>query len=274
MKKVGILINSEKDVNFIFTKKVCSHIERDGVEIFVEDCVNTKKYTRMTISEIFEKCDYAIVIGGDGTILNKIKHSNFYNAQIYGINIGNLGYLTDVDKNKYKSGIDKLLSGDTFTEKRMMLECNYKNHKVIALNDVCIAKGHKHNMVITDIEINNSHVDTVRGDGLIVATPTGSTAYNLSAGGPILKSDCEVIGVTPISPHAIFARPFVVSGDDEICITVSDTGSDATLFVDGKNLFYLNDEEKIYIKKSTKNVIIVKTTEKNFYKVLRDKIQR
>ncbi len=272
--KIGITVNTIKDKDFTFTKEVCKYL-KGKADILIEDDIKINDLEKRTLTELFEICDFIFIIGGDGTILNKIKHTSSFKAKIYGINIGNLGYLTDVDRHDYKDGIDDILKGNFTKEKRMMLSCVVGNESYIALNDVCIAKGLVTNMIEIHIEINDSYVDTMRGDGLIIATPTGSTAYNLSVGGPILKSDGNMICVTPISPHAIFARPFVISGDDNITIKTEATHKDEILLnLDGKNIMTLDDEQKVKIRRSKECVYIVKTNEKNFYRVLRDKIQK
>ncbi len=272
--KIGITVNTSKDLDFYFTKEVCEYLNGKA-EIILEDDIEINDYKKLGLSELFRTCDFVFIIGGDGTILNKIKHTNNYEAKIYGINIGNLGYLTDVDKFDFKDGIDNILCGKYTSEKRMMLSCEAKGQNFIALNDICIMKGLVTNMIEIHIEINDSFVDTMRGDGIIASTPTGSTAYNLSVGGPILKSDSNMICVTPVSPHAIFARPFVISGTDTINIMTNSKFQDAILLnIDGKTISTLDGEQVVKIKKSTEYVTIVNTGEKNFYRVLRDKIQR
>ncbi|MFV0519110.1 MAG: NAD(+)/NADH kinase [Lachnospirales bacterium] len=271
---IGILVYNDKDKSYDFTKEVCEYLKSKEVNVYTEDSIGYIGYKSLSIDEMFYRCEFVIIIGGDGTILNKIKETNTYNAKIYGINLGHLGYLTDVDRDKYKKGIDKLLKGKYFCENRMMLECIIGDFKYTALNDICINRGVFSSMIELDIDINNSHVDTIRCDGVIVTTPTGSTAYNLSVGGPIIKSDTEIIGVTPIAPHSIFARPFIVSGDDTISVVVKPLRNEAYLVVDGKKCTLLEKDEKITIRKYSEKVTIVKTVEKNFYKVLRDKIQK
>ncbi len=272
--KIGITVNTSKDIDFSFTKEVCSYIDGKA-SITLEDDIQIDGYPKADLSTLFKVCDFIFIIGGDGTILNKIKNTSFFCAKIYGINIGNLGYLTDVDRHDYKSGIDKILKSQYTEEKRMMIYCEANNKQYIALNDICISKGIVTNMIELHIEINDSYVDTLRGDGLIVATPTGSTAYNLSVGGPILKSDCNMICVTPVSPHAIFARPFVISGDDTInIISKAKYENQVLLNIDGTTISPLNGEHVIRIRRSMEYVTIVKTSEKNFYRVLRDKIQK
>ncbi len=272
--KFGVLVNQDKDIHLEFTKEVCNYLRDNGVDVYTEDIIANIGFERLNINDIFKHCDFVIIIGGDGTILNKIKDTRCYKGKIYGINSGNLGYLTDVNHDRYKRGIDKLLQGKFFCEERMMLECVIDDKKYTALNDICVNRGLVANMIQVDIDINNSHVDTVRGDGVIVTTPTGSTAYNLALGGPIIKSDCEIIGVTPMAPHSLFARPFVVSGTDVIKVKVKPLRNEAFLVVDGVNVCALKEDNTITIKKYSEKVTIVKTKEKNFYKVLRDKIQK
>ena len=186
--------------------------------------------------------------------------------------MGNLGYLTDVEKYEATTAIKNVLNNNYIVEKRMMLSATINNKEYICLNEVNINNGNVSRMVKIGIDINGRFMEAFSADGLIISTPTGSTAYNLSAGGPILKPDIELMAITYVCPHVLFSRPYVVSSNDKIRAYVTNKDSIAYLSFDGQESIPIKYGEDVYIKKASFYTNIIKTTELSFYDILRSKM--
>ncbi|MDR1914258.1 MAG: NAD(+)/NADH kinase [Clostridiales bacterium] len=252
IKKIGIITNPEKDTNLAFTRELTGWIQDFACEAVIGD-------------NIFEDSDAIFVLGGDGTILRAAGRAAVRRKPLLGVNLGRLGYLTDVDRPDAKRALTALLKGEYRIEKRMMLRI--EDSDLLALNDVCITRS-SGKLIGIQLYINDEFIDEFRADGLIIATPTGSTAYTLSAGGPILKPDVEMIAITAICPHSLSLRPWVVSAND----TVRVMASDARLMVDGENIGCLEQKQNIVVCRSEHITEIIKTTTLGFYEILRRKM--
>jgi len=251
---IGIVTNPERDPGGKYAKEVAAWLEaRNCKTVFSGDEVYSSKFL--------------IVLGGDGTILRAAPLAARYSTPILGINLGTLGYLTDVDHHEGFSALEKLLAGDFRREQRMMLEAQ----GIPALNEVLIHRDGTSSPMAFRICVNGNHMDTLRADGVIVASPTGSTAYNLSAGGPILIPDSEMIVVTAVCPHALYARPWVFSGNDEVTLSV-ESGKMASVALDGEVKFSLGRKEPITVRRSQHTATVVKTSGMDFFEVLRKKM--
>ncbi|MBR1736460.1 MAG: NAD(+)/NADH kinase, partial [Firmicutes bacterium] len=193
------------------------------------------------------------------------------------VNIGTLGYLADVERNDAQEAIEKVLDYDYKIEKRMMLEAFVEGKdgvrdKFFVLNEVVVSSSVFSKMIEIKTEVNGDFLDSYRADGIIVATPTGSTAYNLSAGGPILKPDTELTAITYVCPHALFSRPFVVSGNDVIRLSFKDDCDNAVATFDGQKRATIGRGETVVIKKADYYTNIIRTSGLSFYDILRSKM--
>lgn len=280
MKNIGFITNIDKDPDLSHTSQLVEWVEEKGHNVFLKDIIQKEinmGISAATTDEIYVKSDFVVVLGGDGTILRVARKAALYDTPILGINFGTLGYLADVERSDAIEAITNVLENKYTIEKRMMLEAFMErgciSHDInLALNEVCITNLAFSRMITLDIQINNKYVDTVRADGIIVSTPTGSTAYNLSAGGPILSPDTELITITHICPHTLYSRPIVVSGDDKIKIQVKGNFNNIQFTCDGQNGQPLKDGDVVVIKKSDYYTNIIKTTNLNFYDILRRKM--
>lgn len=281
MKKIGIIQNSEKDINFTFTKEIAEWIIDKGHTPILTNHVSKvleMEHLCLPVSELYTNADFLLVLGGDGTMLRTAKYAAINNLPILGVNLGTLGYLTNVEKKDVYVALQKVLGGDFTLEKRMMLSVSMisidtDNNELIALNDVCITKSIFSKLINLDLFINDEYIDTYRADGIIVSTPTGSTAYNLSAGGPILNPTSKMIAITPICPHMLHNRPFVVSADDIIQFKIlNNSSNDVILWLDGQHITPLKNNDIINIKCSDYFTNIIKTDSLGFYDILRKKI--
>lgn len=280
MKQIGFITNIQKDPDLSFTKKLIDFVIEKGCIPLLSETTKKCKCNGCKImngDDIYKKSDFAVVMGGDGTILRVAGKSSIYNLPILGINLGTLGYLAEVEKNDAKNAIEAVLDGNYTIEKRMMIEASTINgenesEKKIALNEVAVNNGGFSRMLEISLEINNQYVDTFRADGIIISTPTGSTAYNLSAGGPILKPDTELMAVTYVCPHALFSRPYVVSGNDTVKISIGGNYNNVILSLDGRQTLPINQGSSIIVRRSKYCTSIIKTTKLSFYDILRRKM--
>ena len=255
--KIGIVANKRHDPGLVFAKEVATWLVYLG---------------QVPILEEWEayRCDFLIVLGGDGTMLRAALEAAKYNTPMLGINLGNLGYLTDVERPDALDAIKKMLEGNFRRENRMMLEC--QDH--LAMNEVVIYRDGSRPLVCR-ISVNGDHMDTLRADGMIISTPTGSTAYSLSAGGPILKPDSQMIVVTAVSPHTLYSRPWVLSGSDEVTLApITDHKYVAKVSMDGEPKFILKCGESITVRRSEYTACVIKTSGMDFFQVLRKKMAK
>ncbi|MCF0227002.1 MAG: bifunctional NADP phosphatase/NAD kinase [Methanobrevibacter sp.] len=215
--------------------------------------------------------DMIIILGGDGTLLRTQKQMK-KEIPIFGINMGTVGFLTEIEvKDTYKT-LKKILKGDYFIEKRSKLIVSHENHHYSALNEVVIMTDSPSKMLHFEVEVDGEVVEEFRADGLIVSTPSGSTAYSMSAGGPIIDPKLEAFIIIPICPYKLGVRPFVVSDKSEISVRLIRKGKKAVFVMDGQTTDEAEYEEEIKFKKSEKNVYFIRTSKKYFYKKVKEKL--
>ncbi|MEA5084272.1 MAG: NAD(+)/NADH kinase [Lachnospiraceae bacterium] len=278
MRKIGVLPNTRKDDNFTVTKKLVAFLIEKGCHPLVSESVakhaGLLEYAARE-DAIFRDAEFLITLGGDGTMLSAGKRAAKYNTPLLGINLGHLGFLTDCGRDEMEETVEKVLNGKYKLEKRMMLKAEINSAKdgkkiVVALNEVSISRG---SMVDVGVYVNDEFIDDFFGDGILVATPTGSTAYNLAAGGPILKSDANMVAITPICPHMLHARSIVVGADDEVMLKVKRyTRQRLYAVIDGQSACNLEIDDYIVINRAQHYTNIIKTGDLGFYDVLREKM--
>ena len=278
-KKIGFVTNIEKDPTLQETKKMVDFVLKKGCEVYVSETFSDvhPDVIATSSSEMYKSVDFVVVIGGDGTILRVARSAAIFDTPILGINFGTLGYLADVEKVNAIDAIEKVLNGDFTIENRMMLEPYVErgcvSHEInLALNEVSITNSVCSRMIKLSVEVNGEYFDTFRADGIIVSTPTGSTAYNLSAGGPILSPHTELMTITHICPHTLYARPFVIDGNDVVRIRVQSNYNNVQMSCDGQSTVQMKNDDVIVVKKSRYVTRIIKTTNMNFYDILRRKM--
>ncbi|WP_372715081.1 NAD(+)/NADH kinase [Ilyobacter sp.] len=260
-------------------KKVCLVYNRDKVEA-LEFYRKTKKYFVDNGLEIFSledawQCDFAVVIGGDGTLLKAAKEFiENPNIFVIAVNMGSLGFITEIKVQEAFDTYDRVLDGDYQLEKRRVLEITLGERNFHALNEVVISKGGMlTKLVRIGVYSNGEYVNTYRADGVIVATPTGSTAYSLSAGGPIIKPNIKAMLITPIAPHNLSTRPVVVDGNEELEFIIEDMERVGYLTVDGEKSFKISYGEQVRVRYSEKTLKLVLSENRDYYGVLREKLK-
>ena len=255
-------------------------VKIQGCSVWIEE--ETAKFTKnqhratIKVSEMLGNIDVVIVVGGDGTLLGVGRHLAGANIPVIGINMGRLGYMTDIPIQEIFSTLPLMLAGHYESDSRDLLVASViRNgvitHQGLALNDVVVNRSSLTGMVELTVKVNDSFMYNQRSDGLIVATPTGSTAYSLSAGGPILHPRVEGIVLTPVAPHALSNRPIVLPNDVEILIEVAG-GKDVNAHFDMQSLSILQVGDQVRVKKSSKQVTLLHPKGHSDYKTLREKL--
>jgi NAD+ kinase len=236
-----------------------------------------EEFPKFGEQSITEPLDLVVVLGGDGTLLKAARLYGHQDAPILGVNLGGLGFLTEISLGELRPLFEKILRGDYQTENRMVLTAGIiregEDCPVIPfLNDVVINKGALARIIDLETSIGGQFLTSYRGDGLIVATPTGSTAYNLSAGGPILHPALKTILLTPICPFTLTNRPIIIQDDAVIDIRLGKT-SEVWLTFDGQVGYPLNAGDLVRVQKAVKSIRLIKTPFKNYFEILRTKLK-
>ncbi len=280
MKNIGIITNREKDINFIYTNRLIESINKYGGHAVVPAISPEKGMDGLDkeVEEICGKCDLIICLGGDGTFLRTARTAYLYDLPILGINLGSLGFLTDIEKGEIDKAVESIFDNNFYIEERMMLSSKiYKSGKLyaedVAMNDVVISRAGIPRILHLSTYIDDNFFDMFPGDGIVISTPTGSTAYSLSAGGPIAEPTSKLIIVTPICPHILYSRSFVASEERRVKVCVSEGFEHTALVtVDGQKNYEITGGDYIEIEKTKCKVKVLKIHSKNFFTVLRNKI--
>lgn len=273
MNKFIIFTNTEKDEGLALSKKITEYLsEKGAVSSIVCDAV----LDNGTMDGFVKEADAAIVLGGDGTMLRATRGIGIYDIPLIGINLGTLGFLTEVEESNVFEALDMLLKDRYIIENRMMIEGAVGNKTFHSLNDIVITRAGFSRVIGLNVFVNGQLLDTYEADGVIVSTPTGSTGYNLSAGGPIVSPKARVIVVTPISPHSLTSKSVVFDSTDEIKIEIvkkrKTQDTEAIVSFDGGNSIDLGAGDVVSACISSRTMRLIKVHDVNFYSVLRDKI--
>jgi len=285
MKNIGVIVNTDRDVDLKYTGILVTSICEAGANTVVlsevadklnlDNCNIIKKSRQ---SEILKDAEFLISLGGDGTFLKTARAVYKKDLPILGINLGSLGFLTEVEKNEIKDAVNCLITGKYIIEERMMLESAIiRDNKIIdrdtALNDIVISRGALSRILRVKTYINDVFVDMFPGDGLIVSSPTGSTAYSLAVGGPIVEPDIDLIIVSPICPHILYSRSFITAGDRKVRAVIDESYTHkAMVTVDGQKGYEIRGGDIIEVKKSIHTIKLIRINPRNFYNILRSKI--
>lgn len=270
-----IITNTEKDKDSIITNRIAAYIEKAGKQAILSK--GSSDQVEDVSPSVMDKVECAIVLGGDGTIIHAANDLMKRGIPILGVNLGTLGFLAEVEEQTVLTDLDRLFENDFIIEKRLMLEGKVNtNLAEYALNDIVITRKGFSRIISLNIYLNDQLVDVFRGDGVVISTPTGSTAYNLSAGGPIVDPRAKVMVITPICPHSLSPRSIVVSAEDTIQVVVGKSKktqeAEATATFDGQKLIDLGTDDHILIKKARYDTKLIKLNQTGIYDILRSKL--
>jgi NAD+ kinase len=280
MKTIGLAVNPTKPKAIPVTECLVELIERHGAHVFVDE-ESAEAIGRPDLgipqSEFPNRVEILFVLGGDGTILGFARQFAKTGLPMLGINLGHLGFLSEAEPQDLENAVQRVLSGDYCLENRLMLEAQVVRggqvvYEAAGLNDVAIAKGSFGRMVTNRVFVDDMYVDQYTGDGLLVSTPTGSTAYSLSCGGPIVSPHIEVIVLTPICPHTLHSRPMVIAANQEVRVEVEATHDELVLSVDGQLFYELENHDVIRVRQAGYKTTLIKWRDREFFDVLRRKL--
>lgn len=269
---ISVIPNIDKPGCSETLEKIGVFLKENGVKGYIPENIYCSNFESVSDDELFKKGDFIVTIGGDGTIMRFSKKAAEYKKPIVGINAGRVGYLANIEQSEYKL-LSKLFTGNYKTEKRMILDVkiteengNISTYK--ALNDAVITSGFISRIIDIYAGIENDSVH-YRADGIIISTPTGSTAYSLSAGGPIIDPNSECYCITPICSHSLAAKPIILGADKKLTVNAfSKKRADIYLSVDGRKVCSIKPKTKIEITKSSEVVELIRLNDRNFYKTL------
>lgn len=251
-------IEFEIDINSKISKSALqsANIEEDNIKNFVE---------------LNDSYDFAISVGGDGTILNSVEKIGELSIPIIGLNTGRLGFLANSSLKNIEKVINKLKNNDFNISKRSIIEVLFNGEKKYALNEITVSRKNTTSLITIEAKLNNQYLNTYWADGLIVSTPTGSTGYSLSCGGPIIIPESKNFVLTPIAPHNLNARPLVISDDKKVDISVNGRENEYLISVDS-NIYSVPIDLTIIVQKASRFLKMVEFNEDSYLKVLREKL--
>jgi len=279
MNRFLVITNSQKDPGFQVTDRIKEYLEKNGKSCYIETKEETGKL------HIPDGVECIIVLGGDGTLLRAARETLEQDIPLIGVNLGTLGYLAEVESSHLEAALKQLTEDDFTCEKRMMLwgkflpdgtEEGTSEIKNYALNDIAITRKGSLQVLCFHIYVNEQYLCTYHADGVLLSTPTGSTGYNLSAGGPIVEPSAELILLTPICPHTLNTRTIVLSANDKITVEIGENKKDVKQHVeacfDGSERIALTSGDKMEISRSSKTTTIIKLSKASFLEILQRKM--
>lgn len=247
--------------------------EKVGINVLLEETSASMIGLKgVCLEELSRQSDFLVSIGGDGTLISVIRRSFDFDKPVLGINQGTLGFLTDIKNEEIESFLNSFLKGIYRIDSRMMIKGTANLKKFVAFNDIVISRKSISSMIKIDAKIDGKPFNSYYGDGVIVSTPTGSTAYNLSLGGPVVYPLTEAFIVTPVAPHSLTQRPLVLPADFEIEFTISDSQG-ATVIIDGQDIYEIEQHDSIKIEIASKKAKLIHRVERNYFEVLNEKLQ-
>lgn len=277
MKNIAIFLNFSKNQGLGIAHKIIEILKGKGYNLFSSEDFYLVGTTAFEAGFLPEKIELMLVLGGDGTFLKIGREYAKHQIPILGVNLGTLGFLTEVELSDIEDAMDKIDRGEYKVEKRQMVEAEIVRRdsvikKVEALNEITISKGPLARIINVSIFVDNVFLECYPGDGMIISTPTGSTGYSLSAGGPILSPSLPALIITPICPHTLHSRSVVVDNRSEIEAILSSTSTEVILSVDGQYGIELEKGDTIKLRGSDLLVPVVRLKGKNFFDILRYKM--
>lgn len=280
MKRVGLLANPEKIASRQLIRRVARAIEKEGRAVLADSGTSRLADLSVTtfpdVTSLAREVDLLLVFGGDGTMLSAARSVAGLPTPILGVNIGSLGFLTEIASASVTEQLPAIWQGDFTIEERPLLEAsgNIAQDDLfqLALNDFVISRGATSRLIELEVQVNGHALTNYRADGLIISSPTGSTAYSLAAGGAIVSPDAAVLTLTPICPHTLSNRSVIVSNDSELCVKVQSQKVEIFLTADGQVQVPVFFGNEICVRKSDKSVRLVRLPNSSFFQTLRQKL--
>ncbi len=268
--KIGIVVNQKKQGASELLAKLNLWLSKRDTQVF--------DTTRHPLEEVLQDASLVICLGGDGTLLSVADHMKEYSIPVLGVNLGSLGFLTEVKEGEIFEELNAFFSGSSAIEERLMLSClarsqkTKKTRRFIALNDIVVSREGLTRLLRVEVQVSGEKLTSFSGDGVIVATPTGSTAYSLSAGGAVVHPKLEAIIITPICPHASALRSMVVRADEKISIRIQTNreGEKALLTADGQENLEIDDSYTVEMTRFNTPLKLIKSSKRSYFATLRE----
>jgi NAD+ kinase len=280
MKRVALLLDQHKIEAINTGKNLLSWFKEKNISVFTTETIATilgVNEIGLSKEDLLNNSDWALTLGGDGTFLRWAHWISSSQLPILGVNLGTLGFLTEVKAVDVYKMLEKIINDDFSIEKRMMLEVTVtvdgeRVFRDTILNDAVFYRVHHSRSVKLCLKVSEKFKTTYFGDGIIISTPTGSTAYSLSAGGPIINPKVETIIITPICSHSLYHKPLLIPPDDSLWVTNADTTRDVRLSLDGRKIWEIGDSDVVEIKRAPETINFIKTGI-DYYQLLNEKLQ-
>jgi NAD+ kinase len=282
LRSFALLPHKDKPYSIELAIELSDWLKRHNCEVYLSQSASELtglKSLATPKEKVLESVDAVLVLGGDGSILNAVYEFAPHEIPIIGINLGHLGFLTELEVDEVDATLTRLISGNYWIDKRMLLggrivRQGHTIQEFIGLNDAVIARGAFARLIQLEAFVEDDYVTTYPADGLIICSPTGSTAYSLSAGGPMCEPGLELLVLTPICAHTFYSRPLVISSDHTIRVILKSSGEEAVLTVDGQRRYSLEEDDEVYVHKAASSVSMIKVNERSFYEILRNRLSR
>jgi NAD+ kinase len=286
MKRIGIIAKRNKPEAVNIVKNLVEWLLPKKIEVYIEEemknllspFISGPYLNPVERKELPNHVEMIIVLGGDGTLLSVARQVWNRDIPILGVNLGSLGFLTEVSLEELQGQLENVIQGDFKTDERDVLNAAVirKGEKIVeftVLNDAVINKGALARIIDLEISIDGEYLTTFQSDGLIISTPTGSTAYNLSAGGPIVYPSLHTLIITPICPHTLTNRPIVIPDDVEVRAWLKSKQQEVILTLDGQQGFPLEFEDVVKVRKAEGRILLIKSPYRNYFELLRRKLK-
>lgn len=280
-KRVGLVANTGKTASRVVLREVAEAVAASGREVLAD--AKSAEFGRLDVptedgeARLARAVDLLIVIGGDGTFLGVARQVAGAHAPLIGVNVGRLGFLTTISSRRLNEALDQIWAGEFRSETRPMIEVNAPcvdgDHPVLAMNDFVVARGGGSRLIELNVRVNEAELTSYRCDGLIVSSPTGSTAYSLAAGGAIVSPDSEVFALTPICPHTLTNRPIILNLNSRIEIVARSQNLETWLSADGISVGRVECGDAVEIRRSRKSVRLLHLRGDTFFRTLRTKLR-
>ncbi len=286
MKRIGVVAKRNKPEAIPLIKGLIAWLQSKKIDLYAEEEISPllqplaagSRVSTVAREDLPDLVEMIIVLGGDGTLLSVARQVWNRDVPILGVNLGGLGFLTEIHLEELYSVLDSVLRGDYQTDERDVLSASVIRQgarivEFIVMNDAVINKGALARIIDLETTFNGQYLNTFQSDGLIISTPTGSTAYNLSAGGPIVYPSLHTLIITPICPHTLTNRPIVIPDDVEVQVLLKSRQQEVILTLDGQQGFPLEYEDVVEVKKAEGRILLIRSPYRNYFELLRQKLK-
>lgn len=277
--KFGLISNYYKDPQGKMLQRVRDFFTARACELVIDrQSVEANEFEENNPTD-FSDIDLMISMGGDGTFLNAVHAMNRRQVPIVGINLGSVGFLTEIRPSEVEAGLSRLLDGDYFIEERMLLDVTCVDvegrvkYSELALNEALLSRGASQRIIPVQLYFDQRYIENIRCDGILVATPTGSTGYAMAAGGPIVHPDLQLVSITPICPYSLHNRSYLLSPATEVSLQLDHYPADASLSVDGRNEVAFKRGDTVHVRRAHEKLQRICLNDSNFFEGLPDKLR-